>query len=181
MAKIDGPAVAMVAIGAVLMYAGIRNYSVLAVVQNAVTGRPITSGITPDAYPLAAPSNDANFPDPNPSGTDPGAPPNLSANQKIGHDLAGGYGWQDAANWGALVQLWNRESSWNNHAMNPSSGAYGIPQALPYTKMTKQAWPESAGGNSDPSYQISWGLEYIKERYGSPVAAWAHEQAQGWY
>lgn len=184
MAKnIDGPSLAIVGAGGILIYAGIRNYSVLSVIQNLVSGKPITNGINPDAYPLTAPSTDANIPDPNPDANSGGATsgPTLSGNQQIGHDLAGGYGWQDSANWTALVQLWNRESSWDNHARNPNSGAYGIPQALPYTKMPKQAWPESAGGKSDPTYQINWGLEYIKERYGSPVAAWAHEQSQGWY
>ncbi|WP_375405553.1 lytic transglycosylase domain-containing protein [uncultured Amnibacterium sp.] len=75
-----------------------------------------------------------------------------------------------------LVSLWNRESGWNTHAANPS-GAYGIPQALPGSKMA------SAGGDWQNSYetQITWGLGYISGSYGSPCGAWAHSNASGWY
>jgi hypothetical protein len=73
-----------------------------------------------------------------------------------------------------------RESGWNRFARNPSSGAYGIPQALPPTKLPPAG---QAGGGSHASPQIDWGLNYIKTTpgYGSPAAAWAHEQAHGWY
>ena len=75
-----------------------------------------------------------------------------------------------------LVSLWNRESGWNTHAANPS-GAYGIPQALPGSKMA------SAGGDWQNSYQtqITWGLGYISGSYGSPCGAWAHSNAYNWY
>jgi hypothetical protein len=75
-----------------------------------------------------------------------------------------------------LVSLWNRESGWNTHAANPS-GAYGIPQALPGSKMA------SVGGDWQNSYQtqITWGLGYISGSYGSPCGAWAHSNAYGWY
>ena len=75
-----------------------------------------------------------------------------------------------------LVSLWNRESGWNTHAANPS-GAYGIPQSLPGSKMA------SAGGDWQNSYetQITWGLGYISGSYGSPCGAWAHSNAYGWY
>jgi len=80
---------------------------------------------------------------------------------------------------------WNnvatRESGWSNTAMNPSSGAYGIAQALPYTKYPKAGWPPSAGGSADPATQIMWMVSYILGRYGSPSGAWAHELAYGWY
>lgn len=77
--------------------------------------------------------------------------------------------------WPLLVKLWNKESGWNPKATNPGSGAYGIPQALPPTKMSK------AAQEGDPYAQISWGLGYIKQRYGSIAAAWAHEVHFGWY
>jgi len=75
-----------------------------------------------------------------------------------------------------LVSLWNRESGWNTHAANPS-GAYGIPQALPGSKMA------TAGGDWQNSYetQITWGLGYISGSYGSPCGAWGHSNAYGWY
>jgi len=76
-----------------------------------------------------------------------------------------------------LNPLWARESSWNVHALNAYSGAYGIPQAVPGSKMASagQHWRTSA------RTQIRWGLRYIKDRYGSPAAAWRHELATGWY
>jgi hypothetical protein len=75
-----------------------------------------------------------------------------------------------------LDSLWNRESGWNVHAANPS-GAYGIPQSLPGSKMA------SAGADwqNDAATQIEWGLGYIKDRYGSPCGAWGHSQSHGWY
>jgi hypothetical protein len=104
-----------------------------------------------------------------------------AANQALGKSLAGAYGWGTGAQWNDLLMLWSRESSWNNFAMNPSSGAYGIPQALPYTKMPQAAWPASAGGSSNAASQIEWGLGYIQGRYGSPAGAWSHEMGYGWY
>jgi hypothetical protein len=75
-----------------------------------------------------------------------------------------------------LVSLWNRESHWNVTADNPD-GAYGIPQALPGSKMG------SAGPDwqTNATTQILWGLSYISGRYGTPCGAWAHSQATGWY
>jgi hypothetical protein len=76
-----------------------------------------------------------------------------------------------------LNLLWNRESSWNVYASNPYSGAYGIPQAVPGSKMASAGakWRTSA------RTQIRWGLRYIKSRYGSPRRAWDHELGTGWY
>jgi hypothetical protein len=76
-----------------------------------------------------------------------------------------------------LVSLWNKESGWNAFANNPSSGAYGIPQALPGSKMA------SAGADwaTNPATQITWGLGYIAARYGDPCGAWGHSQRVGWY
>jgi cell wall-associated NlpC family hydrolase len=86
------------------------------------------------------------------------------------------------ATWGPgqfayLDLLWERESGWNPAATNPVSGAFGIPQALPAVKMA------SAGLDwaTDPYTQIIWGIDYIRATYGTPQAAWAHEQALGWY
>jgi len=90
-----------------------------------------------------------------------------SANQKIGSTLAAARGWT-GANWAALKSLWNGESGWNERALNKSSGAYGIPQALPASKMASAGsdWKTSAGT------QIKWGLGYIASRYGNPLNAY---------
>jgi threonine dehydrogenase-like Zn-dependent dehydrogenase len=76
-----------------------------------------------------------------------------------------------------LVALWNKESGWRVNAMNPYSGAYGIPQALPGSKMA------SAGADweTNAATQIEWGLGYIAGRYGTPCGAWGHSQSVGWY
>ena len=94
----------------------------------------------------------------------------------IARALLSSYGW-DESQFGCLESLWDRESHWNPHAANPSSGAYGIPQALPGSKMA------SAGSDwqSNPVTQIKWGLGYIADRYGSPCGAWGHSQGHGWY
>ena len=86
--------------------------------------------------------------------------------------MLGSYGWGDDQ-FGCLVSLWNKESGWNYQAYNRSSGAYGIPQALPGSKMG------SAGADwqTNPATQIAWGLGYISGRYGSPCGAWAHSQS----
>ena len=85
-------------------------------------------------------------------------------------------GWP-AAEFDCLVALWNKESGWRVNAMNPSSGAYGIPQALPGSKMA------TAGADwaTNAATQIEWGLGYIQARYGTPCGAWGHSQSVGWY
>jgi len=97
------------------------------------------------------------------------------APQQIAQQMLDQDGW--AGQFGCLDDLWGQESGWNVYAENPSSGAYGIPQALPASKMA------SAGldWQSNPATQISWGLGYIRASYGSPCAAWGHEEAAGWY
>jgi hypothetical protein len=94
----------------------------------------------------------------------------------LARSMAGRLGW-GAGQFRCLDSLWTRESGWDRSARNPSSGAYGIPQALPGSKMA------SVGGDwrTNPITQIRWGLQYIEASYGSPCAAWGHSQAQGWY
>ena len=70
-----------------------------------------------------------------------------------------------------------RESMWRVNATNPSSGAYGIPQALPGSKMAS----EGSDWRTNPATQIIWGIKYMKDRYGSPCAAWSFKRANGWY
>ncbi len=84
--------------------------------------------------------------------------------------------WGDSQ-WIYLYLLWQRESGWNPAADNASSGAYGIPQALPADKMAA-AGPDWL---TDPITQIRWGIAYIQSTYGSPAGAWAHEERFGWY
>jgi TP901 family phage tail tape measure protein len=119
----------------------------LSSIGNAITS-PFTSG--PGSHPMSG-----------------------SQAQMIGYaaTLFGKYGWgQDQLQ--PLVNLWNKESGWNPNAVNPSSGAYGIPQALGH------GHPYNLG---DWQAQIQWGEDYVHGRYGNPAAAWAHEMAFNWY
>ena len=76
-----------------------------------------------------------------------------------------------------LDKLWKKESGWNYKATNPSSGAYGIPQSLPGSKMAS----EGSDWRTNPATQIKWGLGYIEGRYNTPCGAWSHSQNVGWY
>ncbi len=96
--------------------------------------------------------------------------------QQIAHAKVLARGWGEDQ-FSCLVTLWTRESSWNPYATNPSSGAYGIPQSLPASKMA------SAGADwrTNPATQIEWGLGYISGRYGTPCNALSHSYSVGWY
>jgi hypothetical protein len=163
---ISGTAVFIVLAGGVLVYSGIKGERISATVRSFLAGQPPTK--IADATPSL------------PEVAGPVAPQSgiVATNQAIGRLQASLYGWSIGDEWNSLVKLWNQESGWNNHAKNPSSGAYGIAQALPPTK-----YPASAqeSGGSSATQQIAWGLSYIHSRYGSPSAAWAHEQANNWY
>jgi hypothetical protein len=106
----------------------------------------------------------------------PTAPPDPTGAEAIAQSIMGGFGYPPATYYNCLYDLWQRESGWSYDAENPS-GAYGIPQALPGSKMG------SAGADwqTDPATQIRWGLGYIKGQYGNPCAAWAYEEANGYY
>jgi hypothetical protein len=95
--------------------------------------------------------------------------------QRIAASMLGSYGW--SGQFSCLDTLWARESGWNPYAMNPATGAYGIPQALPGSKMATAG----ADWQSNPATQIRWGLGYIQQDYGSPCAALSHQEATGWY
>jgi resuscitation-promoting factor RpfB len=101
--------------------------------------------------------------------------PDPGTAQSIAYNLLSSYGFA-TSQWGCLDDLWQAESGWIYNAEN-ASGAYGIPQALPGSKMA------SAGPDwqTDPTTQIKWGLGYIQSTYGTPCAAWDHEEADGWY
>ncbi len=98
---------------------------------------------------------------------------NRALGQRMADEIKGWTG----SSWTSLDNLWTRESQWNHTAENPSSGAYGIPQALPGDKMASHG----ADWRTNPATQIAWGLDYIAGRYGDPNAAWAHSQSVGWY
>lgn len=110
------------------------------------------------------------------SNTPAAPPPNPGTAQSIAYKMLPSFGFNQGSQYSCLVSLWNQESGWRWDAEN-ASGAYGIPQALPGSKMS------SAGSDwrTNPATQISWGLGYIKSIYGTPCGAWSHEESSGWY
>ncbi|WP_421782876.1 G5 domain-containing protein [Gardnerella sp. DNF01198P] len=125
----------------------------------------------------AAPAPAANPPAPAPS-SNPDSLVHATPEQAklFAQGAAAQMGWT-GKEWEDLLWLWNRESGWRWNAENPSSHAYGIPQALPANKMS------SAGANwhEDAAIQISWGLSYIKSKYKTPSGAVKHSREIGWY
>jgi hypothetical protein len=103
-------------------------------------------------------------------------PPSPGTYKSIAYNMMSSFGFDPSTQFSCLDALWTQESDWNPLAEN-ASGAYGIPQALPGSKMA------SAGPDwqTDATTQIKWGLGYIQSDYGSPCNAWAHEEADGWY
>jgi len=124
---------------------------------------PGSVAATPAAPKQAAAAPAAGTPDP-------------GSAKAIAHDMVVARGWGEDQ-YSCLVSLWNRESGWNTFAANPSSGAYGIPQSLPGSKMA------SAGADwqTNPATQITWGLGYITSRYSTPCGAWQASESKGWY
>jgi hypothetical protein len=104
-------------------------------------------------------------------------PPDPGTAQSIGYNMLPQFGFNQTTQWTCLLDLWNRESGWLYDAENPSSGAYGIPQALPGDKMA------SAGADwqTDPATQIEWSLGYISQTYGTPCNAYDFDVANGGY
>ncbi|MGW3114131.1 aggregation-promoting factor C-terminal-like domain-containing protein [Streptomyces sp. NPDC001091] len=100
------------------------------------------------------------------------ATPSPSSARSVAHKMI-----PDAAQYNAFSKIVEHESGWNVSARNSSSGAYGLVQALPASKMS------SAGSDwkTNPATQIKWGLDYMNSRYGSPAQAWSFWQANGWY
>jgi hypothetical protein len=127
------------------------------------------------AAEAAAAASAQSTPAPQPTQTAAAPAPNGTP-QQIAEAMLGSFGWS-SSQFSCLDPLWAHESGWSVTAYNAGSGAYGIPQALPGSRMA------SAGPDwqTNAATQIRWGLEYIQGTYGSPCAAWDHEQATGWY
>ena len=151
-----------------------RRLQSVAVAARLAAARRAAARQAQQSQPSPVPS--AASPAPSPSSPPPASPVPSGSPQRIAMGMLGSYGWS-SSQFSCLDPLWNQESGWNVYATNPSSHAYGIPQALPGWKMA------SAGPDwqSDAVTQIRWGLGYIKGTYGSPCGAWAHEQADGCY
>jgi resuscitation-promoting factor RpfB len=167
--------------GGVLLWSGIKGKSVTSVFRQLIGGDPPTAATNANAI-VQSPTSGGSEPSNSPAGDTGAATGNAAANQATAKVLAVAMGYPQwitpGTQWNDWVSLWNQESGWNQYAVNRQSGAYGIPQALPPTKLPAAG---QASGGSSPSAQITWGIQYIAATYGSPSAAWDHEVANGWY
>jgi hypothetical protein len=138
-------------------------------------GHPKLASRQPSNLPGAPAAGGASSSSPAAAGP-PVAPPNPGTAQSIAYNVMSSFGFNPRTYFSCLNNIWTRESGWVYNAQNPS-GAYGIPQALPGSKMA------SAGPDwqTNPATQIRWGLGYIKSMYGDPCSAWAFWQAHGYY
>jgi len=152
----------------------------LIVMDNAVRTLTVASkpAMTNPSQVIASQSAAANSSSSSTSVTTAAAqPPDPGTAQSIGYNMLPAFGFSQKTQWTCLLDLWNRESGWMYDAENPSSGAYGIPQALPGYKMATAG----ADWQTNPATQIKWGLTYITQTYGTPCAAWNFELANNGY
>jgi len=143
--------------------------------DRAAEGFGVSRGVArPELSDAPAVSPDRQGAEPGVSGTATVEPP--SDPRDIAMSMLGSHGWS-ASEFSCLDSLWVSESNWDPTAENPTSGAYGIPQALPAEKMA------AAGSDwaTNPATQIEWGLDYIADVYGSPCAANSFKMSNGWY
>jgi hypothetical protein len=165
---IKGASVAYVVVGGLLVYSGIKGSSL------SDTAKTILSGSTnvSDTESLGGTDTASS----GSTGDTGAANAGAASNQALAKTLAiqlGFSDWTTGQAWEDWVSLWNQESGWNIDAANPTSNARGIAQNI------NGYGPDYLEGNA--TSQITWGINYIASRYGSPVMAWAHEQADNWY
>lgn len=176
--NIPGLPIALIAIGGVLVWSGIENEPVTAIFRTLATGKAPAKGPA-ETFAVAAQASSSGSAGSGTGSAPPGDTGSSTArarvNQATGRILAAPMGWSTGQQWEDLVSLWNKESGWDNLAQNPTSTAYGIAQFLDTT------WAPYGPKTSNALLQIKYGLEYIKDRYGNPSEAWAHEVANNWY
>lgn len=188
---ISGTAIAATLGGSLLLFSGLRGKKLSTTVREFISGKQ-PSGTADPSLAVTVPTIAVGGTTANLSGTGTaGSAASVSVtagggtrsqNMAKGALMCAPYGWVPGTQyWTDLVRLWDRESNWNHFADNPTSHAYGIPQALPSTKLPLAGRPASEGGTSSAVAQIGWGLNYIKGRYGNPTVAWAHEVSNNWY
>jgi hypothetical protein len=182
---VKGVPLAMIAVGAILVWSGLFNKKITETVQDLVQGKKPVPG------PMAnygGSGGSGGSGDSARSGDTSAHSNTARVNQGIARLMLSGShpDWLVGKQWDDLVSLWNQESGWDNLAMNKSSGAFGIPQALGHGLSNTAGkygnqYPSRAANDGVATAQIAWGIGYIAERYHNPSAAWAHEVANNWY
>jgi hypothetical protein len=162
---LSAPAVAYCAIGGIILYSGVKGASISDTLKSALKGN---LNVT-DTETIGTPAGVGATGDTGASNA------TASQNQALAKQLATQLGhadWTTGQEWQDWVSLWNQESSWQDEA-NPNSTARGIAQNI------NGYGPDYVQG--DMTSQITWGINYIAQRYGSPSLAWGHETQNGWY
>jgi resuscitation-promoting factor RpfB len=179
-----GAAFGIAGLGVLLVWSGIQGKKITAVFKDIIAGKsPATAAST--AITGASGANTAGEIAGDATGLGGGSiisSGEAAKNQAIAAPMATLYGWgPGTSNWTSLLELWTKESGWNNRAENAESGAYGIAQALGHGPTNQYPAGPANPPISSAAAQIAWGLQYIKSTYGNPNAAWAHEVANNWY
>lgn len=160
-----GIEIAYCAVGGIVLFSGIRGATLSDTAKGVLTGNlsniPATQGITVNNGSTGSGTNST-------TGNATKSTGSAGQYQSYAFSQFSKFGWSNSEQ-SPLIKLWNKESGWDPNAKNPSSGAAGIPQDI--TGNMHGGWQG----------QIDWGLAYIKQRYGTPSMAWAHEVANNWY
>lgn len=172
---VNGFSLGYTALGAIVMWSGIKGWSISQTFRNLVQGKTPTTNTEQISTAQADLSTGTSIP-----GVTVGIPAGVAApggsaaqNQALGKLLAQPYGWSSGPEWTALNNVVEAESGWSDTVANSSSGAAGIAQNINGFSSSYQS------GNAQQ--QIAWLLSYIKGRYGDPIAAWNFHVANGWY
>ena len=181
MAK-TGLAVAATAVGVVLVWSGIENEGIFATIDDVIHGNAPTAGASAVAIGSTTSTGSSGTGAVsaadvlNGNVTAQGGEPSeaqLEANQALGQQMAAAYGWGSGSEWVAFNNIVMAESGWNADAKNPDSTAVGIAQDI-------NGWSSDYQEGNAPQ-EIAWMLQYIQQRYGNPINAWAFHLAHGWY
>jgi hypothetical protein len=177
----------VLAVGALLAWSGLAGKKVTAALRDLIAGKSPTTAADTSITPVADSTGEFGGQGLTGIGASIGGGSIATAaiakkNQAIAAPIATLYGWgPGTSNWESLLKLWTKESGWNNRAENSTSGAYGIAQALGHGPTNQYPAGPANPPIASAAAQITWGLNYIKGRYGNPNAAWAHEIANNWY
>jgi hypothetical protein len=186
---IDGVALGCVAVGGLLVYAGVQRKSIPSLITGFIQGKSPSSAAALPPGPTAADNTSSG-----PGVITTGSVPSGSGQEAL-QAAAAAHGWGSGAQWQALSNVEMAEAGFNPDATNPSSGAYGLAQALGHGNgvATQGTVTNEYGGfgltdaqaqaanSGDAGAQAIWMCNYIAATYGTPEAAWAHEQANSWY
>jgi hypothetical protein len=169
---VSGIGVAVLFAGGILVWSGVRGYSVSHIGKQPTYGQPDNpvsiGGLLNPLQFFGGGSGNTSV-----TSTGGSVSGTAAQNKKLGQKMAKSFGWDGGAQWIALNNIIMSESGWSDTAANSTSNARGIGQNI-------NGW-SSIYQEGNAAQQIMWTYRYIKQRYGNPVNAWNFHQAHGWY